>query len=153
VRRGKRGSKKPPTDRYRFARFLLVGGIAATVNVLSRIALNLTMSYEAAIIVAYACGMTTAYVLNKVFVFTPSGRVVHEEYLRFIIVNLFALAQVWIVSVVLARYIFPTVGFTWHAETAAHILGVIVPTFTSYLGHRYFSFAPPQMRAAGTRRN
>lgn len=56
----KRASKCPPDNRYRFVRFLLVGGIAAAINVLSRIALNLTMSYEAAIIVAYVCGMTAA---------------------------------------------------------------------------------------------
>jgi putative flippase GtrA len=109
-------SKSPPANGYRFARFLLAGGIATVVNVLSRIALNLTMSYEAAIVVAYACGMMTAYIFNKLFVFTPSGRTVREEYLRFTIVNLVALAQVWIVGVGLTRYIFPTVGFTWHAE-------------------------------------
>jgi putative flippase GtrA len=151
VKLGKPGSKGPPANQHRFARFLLVGGIAATVNVLSRIALNLTMSYEAAIVVAYACGMTTAYVLNKLFVFTSSGRAVQDEYLRFTIVNLVAGAQVWIVSVGLARLVFPTIGFVWHAQTAAHILGVIMPTFTSYLGHRFFSFAPAPIRAADTK--
>ena len=125
-----------------FARFLAAGGIAAAVNILSRIALNLMMSYEAAIVVAYLCGMITAYVLSKLLVFAPSGRTIHHEFLRFTIVNLVALAQVWIVSVGLARIIFPVIGFAWHAETLAHIVGVAVPTITSYLGHRYFSFAP-----------
>jgi putative flippase GtrA len=46
--------------------------IAAVVNILSRIALNFIMSYEIAIVVAYVCGMTSAYVLNKLFVFAPS---------------------------------------------------------------------------------
>ena len=55
-------------------RFLAVGVVAALVNILSRIALNYVMSYEVAIVVAYVCGMTTAYVLNKLFVFSPSGR-------------------------------------------------------------------------------
>ena len=136
-----RSPKTPRAERNQFARFLLVGGIAAAVNILSRIALNLAMSYEAAIVVAYLCGMTTAYALNRLFVFAPSGRAVHDEYLRFTIVNLVALVQVWIVSVGLALFIFPLIGFTWHAETIAHIVGVIIPTFTSYLGHRYFSFA------------
>ena len=70
--------------------FFLVGGVAALVNILSRIALNLSMPYEMAIVVAYVCGMTTAYVLNKLFVFAPSGRAVHDEYLRFAIVNMVA---------------------------------------------------------------
>jgi putative flippase GtrA len=116
--------------------------VAALVNVLSRIALNLAMSYEAAIVIAYICGMTTAYLLNKLFVFSPSGRSIHDEYVRFALVNALALALVLIVSVGLARSVFPAIGFTWHADTVAHIVGVSAPIFVSYLGHQYFSFAP-----------
>jgi putative flippase GtrA len=136
-----RASRNGRAERYQLARFLVMGGVAAVVNILSRIALNFIMSYEAAIVVAYVCGMTTAYVLNKLFVFAPTGRAVHYEYFRFTIVNVVALAQVWIVSVGLAFYIFQGMGFKWHAETVAHIVGVVIPTFASYLGHRYFSFA------------
>ncbi len=129
-------------DRYRIVLFLLVGGVAAIVNVICRVILNRVMPFEAAILFAFACGMTTAYILNKVFVFSPSGRSVHDEYIRFSIVNLAALAQVWIVSVGLARLIFPWIGFTSHAETVSHVIGVTVPVFTSYLGHKHFSFSP-----------
>jgi putative flippase GtrA len=125
----------------RFALFLLAGGAAALVNVASRIVLNLAMPYEAAIVLAYLCGMTAAYVLNRLFVFERSGRAVADEYARFAIVNLVALAQVWIVSVGLARVVFPALGFVWHADTVAHVIGVAVPVFTSYLGHKHFSFA------------
>jgi hypothetical protein len=75
-------------------------------------------------------------------VFMPSGRAIHDEYLRFGIVNLVALAQVWIISVGLARFVFPAVQFTFHADTVAHVVGVVAPVFTSYLGHKYFSFQP-----------
>jgi putative flippase GtrA len=129
-----------PSHRSQFARFVLVGGIAAAVNILSRIIFNLVMSYEVAIVVAYICGMTMAYMLNKLFVFSPSGRSIHDEYLRFTIVNLLAVAQVWIVSVGFAFFVFPAIGFTWHAETIAHVLGVTFPTLTSYYGHKHFSF-------------
>jgi putative flippase GtrA len=128
-------------ERQRFVLFLLAGGAAALVNILSRIALNWIMPYELAIVVAYLCGMTTAYLLNKHFVFEASGRSMTSEYLRFTLVNLLAVAQVWVVSVGLARLVFPAIEFTWHAETVAHVIGVIVPVFTSYLGHRHFSFA------------
>lgn len=129
------------TDGHRrFLLFLAAGGTAAAVNVLSRIVLSWAMRYEIAIVVAYLCGMTTAYILNKVFVFESSGRGVHDEYLRFALVNLIAVTQVWCVSVGLARLLFPAVGFDWHAETVAHIVGVASPVYTSYLGHRYFSF-------------
>ena len=128
-------------ERNRFVLFVLAGGTAAIVNILSRIALNWLMPYEVAIIVAYLCGMTTAYLLNRYFVFAASGRGVASEYTRFALVNLAAVAQVWIVSVGLARLAFPAIGFTWHAETVAHVIGVAIPVFTSYLGHKHFSFA------------
>ena len=136
----KHASKRAAAERQRFARFLIVGGLSAIVTILSRIALNVVMSYQAAILVSYVFGMTTAYTLNKLFVFTPSGRAVHDEYVRFTIVNLVAVVQVWIVSVGLAFYVFPWIGFAWHAKTVAHILGVAAPTLTSYYGHKHFSF-------------
>jgi len=128
-------------ERKRFALFLFAGGTAALVNILSRIAFNWLMPYEVAIVVAYLCGMTTAYLLNKHFVFASSGRGVASEYTRFALVNLAAVAQVWIVSVGLARLVFPALSFIWHAETVAHVIGVTIPVFTSYMGHKHFSFA------------
>jgi putative flippase GtrA len=127
--------------RREFVAFLITGGIAALVNLGARIALNLVMPFEVAVIVAYLCGMTTAYVLARQFVFARSGRAVHDEYVRFTLVNLVAAAQVWIVSVGLADILFPWLGFAWHSHTVAHVVGVAVPIFTSYLGHRHFSFA------------
>lgn len=135
------GAAAKDSERRRFVLFVLAGGAAALVNILSRILLNLVMPYEVAIVVAYTCGMTTAYVLNKLFVFASSGRGITGEYLRFALVNLAAVAQVWIVSVGLARMFFPAVGFAWHADTVAHVVGVTLPVFTSYLGHKHFSFA------------
>lgn len=136
-------------DRWQFILFVLAGGIAAVVNILSRLVLNLVMPYEISIAVAYICGMTTAYLLNKMFVFAASGRQVSNEYMRFTLVNIVALAQVWLVSVGLARLLFPAIGFGWHSETVAHIIGVIVPVFTSYLGHKHFSFAVDRRKSAG----
>ena len=75
------------------------------------------MSFEAAIVLAYIVGMTTAYTLNRAFVFTRSGRSIRDEYLRFAIVNFAGVAQVWVVSVLLARLVFPSLGLLWHAET------------------------------------
>jgi len=124
-----------------FIAFVVAGGLAAIVNIGSRIVFNLMMPYEISILVAYVCGMTVAYFLNKKFVFAASGRGVTSEYVRFTLVNLAAVAQVWIVSVGLARLLFPAMGFNWHAETVAHVIGVLVPVFASYLGHKHFSFA------------
>jgi putative flippase GtrA len=125
-----------------FVSFLITGGIAAAVNLSTRVAFNLIMRFEIAVIVAYLCGMTTAYVLARLFVFERSGRAVYDEYVRFALVNLVAVIQVWTVSVGFADVVFPWLAFTWHSYTVAHLIGVVVPVFTSYIGHRYFSFAP-----------
>jgi putative flippase GtrA len=130
-----------PSELQRFGRFLLAGGSAAVVNIVTRIAINWFVPYEVAIVPAYLCGMTTAYLLNKFFVFSSADRAVASEYARFAIVNLVAIAQVWIVSVGLARVLFPMIGFDWHADTVAHVIGVASPVYTSYLGHKHFSFS------------
>jgi putative flippase GtrA len=124
-----------------FARFVFSGGVAAAANILSRIALSQAMDYTIAIVVAYLIGMTTAYVLMKLFVFEQSGRAMTQEYIRFGLVNLVALAQVWLVSVVLASFVFPASGFEFHADTIAHVIGVLSPTATSYFMHKHFTFS------------
>lgn len=131
-----------------FLRFMVSGGIAAAVNVSSRIALSRFVDYEIAIVVAYLIGMTTAYLLMMPFVFGASGRSVPAEYARFSLVNLIALCQVWLVSVGLADWLFPAIGFGWHSQTVAHVIGVISPIASSYVGHRSFTFARIAPRSA-----
>lgn len=136
------GEARAPVARGgEFLRFLITGGIAAGVNVASRYVLSMAMVYEVAVVVAYLFGMTTAYLLARLVVFERSGRSRRDEFARFALVNVVAAAQVWIISVGLLRVVFPWIGLTWHAEEIAHIVGVVFPVFTSYLGHRHFSFA------------
>ncbi|MGE4062289.1 MAG: GtrA family protein [Rhodospirillaceae bacterium] len=137
---------------HRFARFLVSGGIAAGVNVVSRYFFSMVMDYRWAVIAAYLCGMTAAWILTRLFVFEVSGRSRGEEYLRFGIVNLVGAAQVWLVSVGLAEYAFPAIGFGWHPEEVAHIIAVGIPVFTSYLGHKHFSFAPLKPKSQADQR-
>lgn len=124
-----------------FLKFLVTGGIAALVNLLSRYALNHVMSFEAAVVLAYLLGMATAYLLARRFVFDASGRSVASEVRRFVLVNLVALGFVWAISVGLARVVFPAIGMTWHADDIAHLIGVLAPAVTSYVGHRFYTFA------------
>jgi putative flippase GtrA len=124
-----------------FLKFLVTGGIAALVNLLSRYALNHVMSFEAAVVAAYLLGMATAYLLARRFVFDASGRSVASEVRRFVLVNLVALGFVWVISVGLARVVFPAIGMTWHADDIAHLIGVLAPAVTSYVGHRFYTFA------------
>lgn len=123
-----------------FIRFAISGGIAAGVNILSRMALSQFVSYSIAVAIAYLFGMTTAYVLMKVMVFERSGQRVHHEYIRFALVNAVAFAQVWLVSIGLARYLLPAIGLVTHAEIIGHVIGVLSPIVTSYFMHKYFTF-------------
>jgi putative flippase GtrA len=109
-------------------------------NIGSRYALTSVMSFEVAVVVAYLIGMAIAYVLARIFVFEPTGRSIASEFWRFTVVNLLALVLVWGISVGLADLIFPAIHFTWHSMDIAHVLGVLAPAVTSFLGHRYFSF-------------
>ncbi|TDG09048.1 GtrA family protein [Paraburkholderia guartelaensis] len=123
-----------------FLMFLLTGGFAAAVNWSSRILYNLWMPYSAAIVVAYITGMITAFILAKMFVFTESKQSTHRSVFFFTLVNLVAVVQTWAVSVGLAYYVFPKLGMTWHDRDIAHLVGVVVPVFSSYIGHKKFSF-------------
>ncbi len=127
-------------EALRFVRFLMTGGFAAFVNIAARWALNPLLGYEVAVAVAYLFGMTTAFILARTMVFDQGEKHAGEQYVRFALVNALAFAQVWLVSVGLARLIFPAIGFTWHAELIAHIIGVMSPIPTSYIGHKKFSF-------------
>lgn len=128
----------------------MTGGLAAGVNVGTRWLLDFVMPFQIAVAVAYLAGMTTAFVLARRYVFEDSSRAPRDQYLRFALVNAVAFVQVWLVSVGLARLLFPAMGFTWHADTVAHLVGVLSPVVTSYFGHKHFSFAGAPAGKGGT---
>jgi putative flippase GtrA len=123
-----------------FIKFALAGGVAAAVNILSRWLLSSFLRFEIAVVIAYMIGMVTAFVLTRHFVFERSGRHVRSEVMRFVLVNLVALVQVWIVSVGLAEWVFPWIGLVWQKDLIAHTIGVLSPIATSYVGHKKFTF-------------
>lgn len=130
----------------RFVRFVVSGALAAAVNILSRILLSSYMSYSASIIVSFLIAMTTGYLLMRLAVFERSGRHPGGEYLRFGLVNLVALAQVWCVSILLARHVLPWVLPAVPPETPAHVIGVLSPIVTSYFLHKHFTFGKAAAR-------
>jgi len=138
-------------ERKRFLVFLLTGGFAAGVNVLARVLLSTFLSFQVAVVVAYLSAMLTAYALSRWFVFEASGRSVGEELTKFALVNLVAILQVWIVTMALNYHALPAIGWTFHPELTAHIIGVASPVFTSYFGHKYFSFRAAARKDPGSR--
>lgn len=123
-----------------FLLFLLAGGIAALVNILSRMLYSQWMSFTPAIIAAYISGMITAFVLNRWLVFSSSTRPLHHSAFYFVLVNLLAVAQTWLVSTVLAYHLLPWLGVDVLRLEIAHVVGVAVPVVSSYFGHKYLSF-------------
>ena len=136
-----------------FIRFVIASGLAALVNISMRLLFSQLVSFELAVALAFPFGLTTAYLLSRRFVFGRSGDSVSAQYVRFTIVNLFALLQVWLLSVGLANWLFPKLGFTWHAELIAHTIGVLSPVVTSYYGHKLFTFRPAVGNPILKRRN
>jgi len=124
----------------RLPAFLLTGGIAAAINFCSRIVYNLWLSYSWSVILAYITGMVTAFVLAKIFVFKHSTQSLKHSAMWFVAVNLVAVLQTWGISVCLAYYVLPAIGIKSYGKEIAHAVGVVFPVFTSYLGHRRYSF-------------
>jgi len=123
-----------------FLVFLLTGGTAAAVNFVSRIVYSNWLGFSSAVILAYMTGMVTAFVLAKLFVFRESQQSVHRSAMYFVLVNLVAILQTWAISMGLAYYVLPSMGVTLYAREIAHAVGVAVPVFTSYIGHKRWSF-------------
>ena len=123
-----------------FVRFIIVGGVAALVNFLSRIVFSIAVTYPAAIVSSYVLGMVTAYVLSRRFVFSVSGSKHRRAISYFALVNAVAVVQTLVVSLLLARLILPWVGVSAFREEIAHFVGICVPVFSSYLGHKHWTF-------------
>jgi putative flippase GtrA len=115
-------------------------GAAAGINFGSRILLNRLLPYAVAICIAYFCGMLTAFILSRTIVFRATRGPVGRQMFWFVLVNLAAVLQTLGASLLFARVIFPGVGMTWHPETIAHGIGIVVPVVSSYFGHKKLSF-------------
>ncbi|MFM2173232.1 MAG: hypothetical protein RLZZ54_1159 [Cyanobacteriota bacterium] len=130
----------PLSPRREFLLFLITGGVAALVNVLSRVGFSQLLRFELAVLLAYGVGMLTAYVLARKFVFLQSRTSVRRSFAAFALVNLFAVLQTWLVSVGLRNWLLPLLGIVVLRDLIAHGIGVAVPVLSSYFGHKHISF-------------
>jgi putative flippase GtrA len=130
----------PHSPRREFTLFLLTGGLAALVNIISRIGFSSVVSFELAVLFAYGVGMVTAYVLARKVVFRSSRTSIRRSFAAFALVNLVAVMQTWLVSVGLRNWLLPILGIVVFRDLIAHGIGVAVPVVTSYFGHKHISF-------------
>ncbi len=129
----------------RFLRFLVAGGLAALVNFGSRFFYNIFVDFSAAVVLAFLSGLTVGYLLNKRYVFTASTNSVSQEIGWFVLINTLALAQTWGLSVYLVQLLpqfiaVDSPGRSDMVEALAHGAGIMLPVFTSYIGHKYLTF-------------
>lgn len=123
-----------------FLRFLIAGGIAAGANFGSRFVFSMFLDYGFAVFFAYLVGMLVAFLLMRGHVFDAKSGPLAPQVAKFIGVNVVAVLQTLVISLILARWLLPSLGFVEHVEALAHLVGVLVPVVTSYFGHKFLTF-------------
>ena len=122
-----------------FLIFLIVGGLAAFFNWLSRIILSFWLPFSYAVIFAYGVGMTVAFVLNAIFVFKNSVEPLKNQIISFAIINLAFLPVVWFSSIMLNNYLI-SLNFIKYPKEIAHGLAVCLPPLVTFLLYKFFAF-------------
>ena len=84
--------------------------------------------------------MVTFYLLAKTFVFKGSNQSYAKSIFYFVCVNILAVSQTWLISIGLANY-FPEIGLLKFQKRDCPWHWSFGPVFTSYFGHKYFSFS------------
>jgi putative flippase GtrA len=123
-----------------FVKFVIASGTSAIFNLGSRVLFGLFCNFTLSIILAYFIGMIVAYTLSRWLVFKPSSSAYHREIIFFILVNMVALVQTVIVSVVFEGWVLVFIHHQLLREEISHFIGLGSTAFTSYLGHKYFTF-------------
>lgn len=123
-----------------FSFFLLSGAIASTLNWGTRFIFSQYFSFQIAVVLAFAVGLFSGFILMRSFVFRRSQNAVKLQLMRYFSVNMLALAQTLIISILMINLLSRFLDERTLTEAIAHAIGIIVPVFTSYLGHKYFTF-------------
>ena len=127
-------------DSKEFSKFLFAGSIAAAINFLSRIFFNLWFDFSVSIYLAYILAMIAAFFLKKQFVFAKGRQPLTHSIGFFILVNLIAFLQTLAVTMAFLNYVLPYFSIVKMAHEISHAIGILATVFTSYIGHKKFSF-------------
>lgn len=129
--------------RYFFTRqflgYLAVGGVAALLHWLARVAVSLWLPFTWAVVAAYAVGMAVAFALNSLYVFNRSDKARHKQARDFVIVNLSFFPVVWLASLWLNDFLL-RLGMLGHTEELAHAVAVAIPMVATFLIYKFFAF-------------
>ena len=122
------------------ARFLLLGGFAAAVNWLVRFPLSAVMSFEAAVLVAYAIGMSVGFTLYRTYVFPGSDRKLVEQTITFLAVNVAGAVVVMATAAALLALMQAPDWPDYIKEGLAHGFAIGVGAVVNFLGHKLLTF-------------
>jgi putative flippase GtrA len=92
------------------------------------------------VLLAFLVGVAVAFVLMRTYVFDAQDKALGPQLATFIVVNLFAALQTFVVSILLARWAVSVIGVVSYGEAIGHLGGIITPVITSYFGHRLLTF-------------
>lgn len=123
-----------------FVRFVLVSAVAAGANFGARVFFSLFVTFPTAVVLAFLVGLSTAFLLNRSFVFPAPTGSVERQIFWFVAINLCAAALTLAVSLLMLHQVLPAIGVQQHAEAIAHAFGIVAPALASYAGHKYLSF-------------
>lgn len=122
-----------------FLGFVAVGGTAALLHWLARIALSIWLPFSLAVVLAYAVGMLVAFVLNSYFVFHRSTRPRALQARDFVIVNLAMFPVVWFTALQVDKLL-QVFGMTLYHEALAHAIAIALPMLATFLFYKFRAF-------------
>ncbi len=122
-----------------FARFVVVGALAAFLHWLSRVGLSFWLPFSWAVAAAYLVGMTVAFILNSLFVFPDSDKPRGAQIRDFVLINLAFFPVVWFVSVQIEA-ILQSLGLLRHSKELAHAIAIPIPMLATFLLYKFLAF-------------
>lgn len=127
----------------RYLLFLVSGCTASALNILLRLGFGQFMAYIPSIALAYVFSTLAAYLLNRHLVFKSTSTRYHVEATQFYVVNVVGLCQTILISSLLAHLLEQRLGLPLQAsQTLAHVGALSTLAVTSFLLHKYWTFAP-----------
>lgn len=126
-----------------FIVFILCGGTSSIFNLLARAWLGQFVPYSVSIVLSYFVGMVIAFTLNKALVFRQDRSrecPIVLVFAKFALVNGFSMAQTLLISLAFREIVFPGMQMLFYPDGMAHFIGLASTAFTSFLGHKFFTF-------------
>ena len=129
-------------------RFLLLGGTAALINWLVRFPLAIVLPANAAIIIAYAVGMSAGFALYRRYVFPGSTLPIGRQIAMFLLVNAVGAVAVLAITIAVLAVLPTGLAPDFVREGFAHGLAIGVGAVCNFFGHKLLTFRTTQPTSA-----